>query len=626
MRSKMGKSVASPQTAPVATFESLTRRAEVAFNVTNAQTVTAGEKVLKKIRGILNKISPEKYEVLFEELWKELSVDGQVDVMGMVEQVIATVFDIALDQPKFSYLYADVCFHLCRKIQISKENDKEEGDGRQDSRQDSMTGDDGKPSATLKEFRRVLLNTCQARFEEGSKHQQTVIPADADDAERHRIEKSEMRYKARSLGNIKFIAELFKRSLLSERIMHIVIRILLLDTDHMDPRNIESIETLHEMLNVVGKKLDRLQAQSNMDMYFETLAGIAQTHPIKRIRFLILNMVELRKANWVSRQDMKQTVDEDVKRGPRSTSWVSNAPGEPPRVVARLPSNKEVVAKVDKDKEKDGFKLVGRKTSAWEKVPAPPQPSPHRSPASPEPAGLARAKAPTSPVTPASTALPPPEVPKPRPPPAPTDEQIAAKARGLLEEWAADPTNKDNALAVLREEIPSAAYPQFLMGMLLGAISQNKWEKERAELPALYGLYTEQALVQPEHLNAAFIGALQKAKRDEVWVDAPGLWKNIGAVLCACLAADLMGWEALVPMSEELANHEEHPTLPLDFFTGVLEAMKLESFEETFDAEKANGVVAALSKPGKKKNKAKKVTSVEELEAALVKMLTPQPS
>ena len=84
---------------------------------------------------------------------------------------------------------------------------------------------------------------------------QTVIPDDAPEEERERIQREEYRYKARSLGNIKFISELFKRSLLSERIMHIVIKILLIDTDHSDPRYVlfwRSSNTLKHNISVFG--------------------------------------------------------------------------------------------------------------------------------------------------------------------------------------------------------------------------------------------------------------------------------------------------------------------------------------------------------------------------------------
>ena len=72
------------------------------------------------------------------------------------------------------------------------------------------------------------------------------------------------------------------------------------------------METLNEMLNTVGKKLDRLQAKPHMDMYFQKLAEVAQIHPVKRIKFLVENMIELRNANWVSRQDQKQQDTEDT--------------------------------------------------------------------------------------------------------------------------------------------------------------------------------------------------------------------------------------------------------------------------------------------------------------------------
>eukprot|EP00668_Euglena_longa_P004979 GGOE01005847.1.p1 GENE.GGOE01005847.1~~GGOE01005847.1.p1 ORF type:complete len:1039 (-),score=252.58 GGOE01005847.1:994-4038(-) len=624
VRSKMGKTfVPGPPGAKSSSYEQLTNRADTAFNVKNARSISSEAKVLKKVQGILNKVTPEKYSVLFDELWNELYVDGQVDVSGIVEQVIHTVFDIALDQPKFSYLYADICFHLCRKIQSLKDEMLDM------SRTDSTASEEqGKASATLKEFRRILLNTCQVRFEEGSKHQQTVIPDDADPAERDRIEKLEQRYKARSLGNIKFIAELFKRSLLSERIMHVVIKILLLDTDHTDARNLESMETLIEMLNQVGKKLDRQQVKVNMDMYFDKLAELAQVHPIKRIRFLVLNMVELRKANWVTRQDMKQTQEEVPTGGKgsgmvRNPSWVPNGPDarNNSTVQRSVSYNKEPVKEKEKEKavatDKDGFKLVGRSKppNAWEK-PAGQATTPSRSSGAPASPIVQKPKSPTTP-TMLSPAVPEDDGGSPSSVPPLSDEQIAAKARGLLEEWAADPTDVDNALAVLREEIPCKSYSQFLMGMLLCAISQNKREKERAELPCLCFIYHSMELIQEEHLTAAFLSALQKAKRDEMWVDVPRLWKNISGVLCACISKEIMDLEALAPMCEALASEEDYPELPSEFLKGVFEAMNQEEMD-IFDAEKASNVVTVLSK--KRKIKSKKVSSLEEFETALDKI------
>ena len=60
-------------------------------------------------------------------------------------------------------------------------------------------------------------------------------------------EAQEMKLRRRSLGNIRFIGELYKISMLSGRIMHEYIRKLLLTTDE------ESLECLCRLLTTVGK-------------------------------------------------------------------------------------------------------------------------------------------------------------------------------------------------------------------------------------------------------------------------------------------------------------------------------------------------------------------------------------
>jgi len=50
--------------------------------------------------------------------------------------------------------------------------------------------------------------------------------------------------------------------------------------------------------------------------------------------------------------------------------------------------------------------------------------------------------------------------------------------------------NMPRALLTPLCPLQSGSYSQFLTGMVLGAISQNKREKERAQLPVLWGLPT----------------------------------------------------------------------------------------------------------------------------------------
>ena len=70
-----------------------------------------------------------------------------------------------------------------------------------------------------------------------------------------------MKAKRRSLGNIRFIGELFKLSMLTEKIMHDeCIMQLLRATDS------ESLECLCRLLSTIGKRLDN--EKSKVQPYF----------------------------------------------------------------------------------------------------------------------------------------------------------------------------------------------------------------------------------------------------------------------------------------------------------------------------------------------------------------------
>lgn len=97
---------------------------------------------------------------------------------------------------------------------------------------------------------------------------QTCIRLQGEERERFRVELEEARDKARrrSLGNIKFIGELFKLKMLTEPIMHDCVVKLLKNHDE------ESLECLCRLLSTIGKDLDFEKAKvskawTNTDMY-----------------------------------------------------------------------------------------------------------------------------------------------------------------------------------------------------------------------------------------------------------------------------------------------------------------------------------------------------------------------
>jgi len=144
-----------------------------------------------------------------------------------------------------------------------------------------------------------------------------VIDKEADELKRKEkldlLDDKLSKAKKRSLGNIKFIGELFKLGMLTEGIMHDCInRLLKQETDE------ENLECLCKLLTTIGKDIDKPQAAKLMKEHFEKLDKIIGRTRIPaanisyKIRFLILDVIELRKNNWIPRftENAPKTLDE----------------------------------------------------------------------------------------------------------------------------------------------------------------------------------------------------------------------------------------------------------------------------------------------------------------------------
>ncbi len=109
-----------------------------------------------------------------------------------------------------------------------------------------------------------------------------------------------LKAKRRSLGNIRFIGELFKLGMLTEGIMNDCIeRLLKTESDE------ENIECLCRLLTTIGKAVDKPNNAAKMKSYFNRLDTIVKkkdTTTPARIRFLILDIIDLRKNSWVPRR------------------------------------------------------------------------------------------------------------------------------------------------------------------------------------------------------------------------------------------------------------------------------------------------------------------------------------
>lgn len=235
-------------------------------------TDDAKMKTTRAIKGILNKITPEKFDRLMEQL-----LECGIDDAATLAETISIVFDKAIWEPGFCGMYADVCLRLSKELP------------------EFPAPNGGKPVT----FRRILLNTCQEEFE-GAGKARDALASVVDPAERAAATK---RVKVRTMGNIKLIGELYKKRMIAEKILHACVTDLL-GAPSVEPPE-ENVEALCNLLVTVGKELEsspKLPKQM-FEMYFARLAALAEEDSSldSRVRFLCRDVIELRKANWVPR-------------------------------------------------------------------------------------------------------------------------------------------------------------------------------------------------------------------------------------------------------------------------------------------------------------------------------------
>jgi translation initiation factor 4G len=269
------------------------RWVSVAINATPA-TADSPEVVERKVKALLNKLTMERFESISDQViaWankSEKENDGHTLIL-----VIRLVFEKATDEAAWSEMYARLCRKMMEKISPEVQDD-------------SVKGTDGRPITGGQLFRKYLLNRCQEDFERGWSAKEATAAAALDKAADDKAQKeaheasggtkegeaalySDEYYaaekaKRRGLGLVKFIGELFKLQMLTERIMHECIKKLLSNVE--DPEE-EEIESLCRLLTTVGQSLDTSKARYHMDIYFQRMVDLAGSKSISsRMRFML---------------------------------------------------------------------------------------------------------------------------------------------------------------------------------------------------------------------------------------------------------------------------------------------------------------------------------------------------
>lgn len=252
------------------------------------------EELYKKVRGVLNKLTPQKFETLISQV-RELQIDTEERLQGVID----LVFEKAVDEPNFSVAYALMCKELAM-MQVPT----------------STTANVEKKEYV--NFRKLLVTRCQVEFEKQSidesvRNEKVKEIEECTDPEKKKelqfdLEEYDRRLRMKSVGNIRFIGELFKKNMLTVNIMLRCLNNLLTNRDE------ESLECLCKLLTTIGKEME-MEKKVDLSDIFNTMKDIVDSCKKKvssRVRFMLQDVIDLRQSKWVPRrQDLNpKTIDQ----------------------------------------------------------------------------------------------------------------------------------------------------------------------------------------------------------------------------------------------------------------------------------------------------------------------------
>ena len=267
------------------------------------------EMVQRKVKAALNKMTPEKFEKISEQILVIASQSKDESDGRTLRQVIQLTFEKATDEAHWASMYAKFCRRMLETMSAEVRDE-----GIKDKNGNVVSG------GNL--FRKYLLNRCQEEFERGWT---TNLPEPENGTEGETAAKpafgeavmlSEEYYlaeaaKRRGLGLVQFIGELYKLNMLTERIMHECVHKLV---DYKGVPDEAEIESLSKLLRTIGANLDATEkGKPMMDAYFQRIQNMIEIPDLQsRMQFMLLDVIDLRKANWMSKENNKgpKTLDE----------------------------------------------------------------------------------------------------------------------------------------------------------------------------------------------------------------------------------------------------------------------------------------------------------------------------
>eukprot|EP00331_Platyophrya_macrostoma_P024029 CAMPEP_0176447860 /NCGR_PEP_ID=MMETSP0127-20121128/25338_1 /TAXON_ID=938130 /ORGANISM="Platyophrya macrostoma, Strain WH" /LENGTH=642 /DNA_ID=CAMNT_0017834497 /DNA_START=100 /DNA_END=2031 /DNA_ORIENTATION=+ len=255
-------------------------RGDNAWRAASAKTQDEG--IARIVQGALNKLAPEKYS----DVVNQLLIPAVVASERSMEVAIDLIFKKALLEPGYSEMYARLCYDMATyELRLQAQSPSA-----------TTPLSDGSTPKKSSKFRENIIRCAHREF-------QLTDPHQFDDLEGEELEEAKTSLIKRKKANITFVGQLFLRKVLSQTIMHQIIQNILKTGDAKAelPEEID-IEVLNALLETVGKTLDQNEHRERIDLHFDRLKQL-KDHPkySMRIRFKIMNLLDLRSNMWEPR-------------------------------------------------------------------------------------------------------------------------------------------------------------------------------------------------------------------------------------------------------------------------------------------------------------------------------------
>ena len=203
------------------------------------------EQIKRKIKITLNKLSPSNLDKLKEQLL-EIGKESTNNLIFLVQ----CIFEKAWSEVKYTQMYANLCKFLKEKFEMH-----------------CFPGLDLDPRRNL--FKYELLERCESSFTQ-------TPPEEFTDLTKEQIEEKKSQTKKKTLGNVRFIGELFRVELITSKVILSCVNELLNKVNFDE----DKIEGACILLSTGGSSFERSKLIAKTDRIFKELESIMKTEDL----------------------------------------------------------------------------------------------------------------------------------------------------------------------------------------------------------------------------------------------------------------------------------------------------------------------------------------------------------